>query len=171
VVALAVVTSAGWAAPPVFGARRRLWPLAVAAVAALYGQIVLGALATHAGWVGLHLAGAVVATAATAALARHVLGRRPVAPPLARLAAALAGLLILQVALGVGAYAARMSGLAVPGGAAVALALPVVHRATASLLLGAAVAFALHVWRLRPTEGARTRAPLEPDVLSRGAAA
>jgi cytochrome c oxidase assembly protein subunit 15 len=149
VVTLLVVTSAGWRSRPAGGAEvSGAWPRAVAAVAALYGQIVLGAFVTHAGWIGFHLVGAAVATAATVALVGHLLTRPRVAP-LAGLGALLAGLLGAQAALGLGAYLARFTDVAVPGSAVVALALPVAHRATASLMLGVAVALALHAGRLR----------------------
>ncbi|MBI4012284.1 MAG: COX15/CtaA family protein [Candidatus Rokubacteria bacterium] len=150
-VALAVVTSPAWRAPataePPAGARTAAW-LGVAASVALYLQIVLGALTTHAGWIALHLAGAVLAVALPATAALRVLARHAARPSLAWPARALGVLLAVQVTLGLGAYVARFTGLAVPGGAAAVLALPVAHRLTASLLLGAAIALTLHAWRL-----------------------
>ncbi len=150
-VALAVVTSPAWRAPataePPAGGRTAAW-LGVAASVALYLQIVLGALTTHAGWIALHLAGAVLAVALPAMAALRVLARHAGRPTLAWPARALGVLLAVQVTLGLGAYVARFTGLAVPGGAAAVLALPVAHRLTASLLLGAAIALTLHAWRL-----------------------
>jgi cytochrome c oxidase assembly protein subunit 15 len=149
VVALAVFTSPRWTAtqlPP--GGPRGLSRLAVAATAALYGQIVLGALTTHAGWVRLHLAGAAVATLAAGALAVRLAGREaPRAAALGRPAGVLGLLLAVQLALGLGAYVARFTGLAAPGGALGTLLFPVAHRVTASLLLGTALALALALWR------------------------
>jgi cytochrome c oxidase assembly protein subunit 15 len=169
-VALAVVTSPGWTASPDAPPARPPSALAAAAVATLYLQIVLGAFATHAGWIGLHLAGAAVVAAVTGALAVRVLGRPH--PPLALAGPArmLAALLVVQVALGLGAYVARFTGTAVPGGAAAGLALPVTHRVVASLLLGAALAMALHAWRLGRV-GAAPRSMPAGVVVSPGVAA
>jgi cytochrome c oxidase assembly protein subunit 15 len=170
VVALTVVTSRGWLAPahgPALAGGT--WRLALAAVAALYGQTVLGALTTHAGWVNLHLAGAAVAVALVIALAARLLALHGGEPALARPAALLGALVILQVALGLGAYVGRFTGLAVPGGAALALALPVAHRVSAALLLGLAVALALRTGRRRAA-GDR-RVPVGSGLASREAAA
>ena len=86
-----------------------------------------------------------------------------------RPAALLAVLVMLQVALGLGAYIGRFTGLAVPGGAAVTLALPVTHRVTASLLLGLAVALALRTGQRRAAGGRRV--PLGGGLASREVAA
>ncbi|HEV8676499.1 MAG TPA: COX15/CtaA family protein [Methylomirabilota bacterium] len=160
-VALALVTSGAWRAPaaPLPSAdRRALARLSAAGVAALFGQIVLGALTTHGtrpGWVALHLAGAVIAAVAAGGLAFRVLARHAGQDALAWLARVLIALLGVQLALGLGAYVARFTAAAVPGGPAVALALPVAHRAIASLLLGAAVALALESWRRAPSTARR----------------
>jgi cytochrome c oxidase assembly protein subunit 15 len=159
-VALAVVTARGWQAIQTAGARApraTLGRRATATVAVLYGQVVLGALTTHGGrpaWVLLHLGGAVVAAAAAAGLAVHVLAQHAEEPALARPARALGALVMLQLLLGLGAYGVRFTDLALPGGATAALALPVAHRVTASLLLGAAVALALESWRRHETRAA-----------------
>lgn len=157
--ALAVVTSPRWTAPaePAVPAARGLPWLAFGVTAAVYGQVVLGALATHAGWVLPHVAGAVVVAALGGVLAARVLGGGAARPEVAWPAGALAVLLGLQLALGTGAYLARFTGFAVPGGAAGALALPVTHRLAASLLLGAAVTLTLELWRLRRAEAAARR--------------
>jgi cytochrome c oxidase assembly protein subunit 15 len=156
VVALVVVTSRAWLVPTTGRAvDGGTWRLALAATAALYGQIVLGALTTHAGWVTLHLAGAAVAVALVTALAGRLLAWHGGEPALARPAALLAVLVVLQVALGLGAYVGRFTGLAVPGGAVVTLALPVTHRVTASLLLGLGVTLALRTGRQQAAGGRR----------------
>jgi heme a synthase len=168
VVALTAFTGRGWGLPAAAlpeGESRTLGWLAGGASAALYGQIVLGALATHAGWVNLHLAGAVVAVAAGAAAALRVLARPADRPGLVGPARALGVLLVVQVALGLGAYLARFTGLAVPGGAFSVLALPVAHRVTASVLLGAAVVLALQVWRQRRPAG--VAAPAAGGIVPR----
>ena len=170
-VALAVFTSPAWRAPaalmPPADGRTAAW-LAMGASAALYLQIVLGALTTHAGWIGLHLAGAVVAVAVPAAVALRVLAHHASRPALAWPARALGVLLGVQVTLGLGAYLARFTGLPVPGGAAGVLALPVAHRLTASLLLGAALALTLHAWRLGRPRRAGVPETAAAPVLRRG---
>lgn len=128
---------------PVAAAEPGTRALALATVAALYLQIVLGALLTHEGWIGPHLAGAalvfVVAPMATARVRR---GGDVVAAPVAR---ALLALLGLQAALGVGAYLARFSTTSIPGESLTLVALPVTHRAIGALLLALAVVQALRV--------------------------
>jgi cytochrome c oxidase assembly protein subunit 15 len=174
VVALAVVTSRDWpAAARPGGDWRSTGRVALAAVVALYAQIVLGALTVHhrwPGWIALHLAGAAVATGGVLVLARHVRRRHAGEPELARPGTALAALRGLQVVLGLGAYVARFSGLAVPGGAPVALALPVAHRATGAVLLGVAVVLALRSAR-RQHQAAAGRERGRAVSLARGAAA
>jgi cytochrome c oxidase assembly protein subunit 15 len=150
-VVLAVVTSPGWrTGSPVPSLDRRpgLGWLAVAAASVVYLQIVLGALTTHAGFVGLHVAGALATVVVLGAATVRVLAWPGAPVALTRPAGALGVLLALQVALGLGAYVARFTGLALPGGGLTALALPVAHRLTAALLLGAAVTLTLRTWRL-----------------------
>ena len=115
--------------------------LAGATVVAVYGQIVLGALATHAGWVGVHVGGALVVLAVGLALARRCLAVP--AAGLARWARWWLGLLAAQLGLGLGAYVARFTGWALPGGELVGIGLPVAHRLTGALLLVTAVMTAL----------------------------
>jgi hypothetical protein len=68
-------------------------------------------------------------------------------------------LLGAQVVLGFGAYVARFTGWAVPGDGATVIGLPVAHRAVGALVLGAAVALALQLWRRRAA-----RIPKRVDV-------
>jgi cytochrome c oxidase assembly protein subunit 15 len=151
-VTLVVATSPGWRAPrssrPADPGRGLEW-LGVVATVMLYLQIVLGALTTHAGWVSLHLAGALPAAVLAGAAAFRVLARPESPEALARPARVLGIFLALQIALGLGAYLARFTGLALPGGALTGLALPVAHRLTAAVLLGAAITLTLGAWRLR----------------------
>jgi cytochrome c oxidase assembly protein subunit 15 len=173
-VALAVFTAPAWRAPvaPLPAAEaRRLWGLAVAATAALYLQIVLGALTTHAGRIDWHLGGAVVATLAVALLALRVLARHRARAALAWPAGTLLSLLALQLGLGLGAYVARFTGFAVPGGVLGGLVLPVAHRATAALLLGGAVMLVLTLGRLGGAEAAEARAQLPAGPGAQGVAA
>jgi cytochrome c oxidase assembly protein subunit 15 len=171
VVALAAVTAREWSTParPAGGMASTAW-LSLAVAGALYAQVVLGALTTHAGWVTLHVAGAVATVLLGTVLASHVLGRHAGEPALTRPAGALAGLLVVQVGLGLGAYLARFTALAVPGGAPIGLALPVGHRLTASLLLGASVVLALRSWRRRMAVP-EPAAPGERRLVSPGVAA
>jgi hypothetical protein len=115
----------------------------LASAGLLYGQIVLGALLTHAGWLQLHLVGAlavfVVVPLVTARLRRS---GDPVAAPTAR---ALLLLLIAQLVLGVGSLVARYAPEAL-GSAPLGLTLLVAHRVVAGLLLAAAVVLAVRTW-------------------------
>src|SRR5499433_3519456 len=123
VATLAYLTSpAATATAAADGGLRRL---SIVACAVTYAQIVLGALLTHAGWLWLHVAGAVVVFTVVPILTARV--RRTgdvVAAPLSRVLLALLG---LQVALGIGAYLTRFSSMWIPGGQATMLALPVIH--------------------------------------------
>ncbi|HSE95032.1 MAG TPA: hypothetical protein VLD61_04025, partial [Methylomirabilota bacterium] len=149
-VGLAILTAPGATGHrPAPETGRGLWQPAGAVLLLLYGQVVLGALTTHAGWVLTHISGAIVVGLATGALAVRVLGWEE-APALVRPARALIGLLGVQVVLGLGAYVSRFSSLALPGGELAAVGLPVAHRATGALLLAAATALFLGAWRARP---------------------
>lgn len=144
VVAIALLTSpkAREVSPAIAG-DPALGGLTVAGASVVYLQIVFGALLTHLGRLDLHLAGAlivfVLVPIVTARLRRS---GDPVARPIAGVLLALLG---VQLALGVGAWAARFTAIVIPGGAMIALALPVTHRLVASLVLGAAVALAVRV--------------------------
>ncbi len=168
-VTLAVVTSPAWRAPAASlpaDDGRSPGGLGVAASVALYLQIMLGALTTHAGWVSLHLGGALLAIVVTATAVFRVLAWPEAPATLARPARVLGVLVAVQIALGLGAYVVRFTGLALPGGGLTILALPVAHRLTAALLLGAAITLTLRTWRLRgrrAAEGpvsAATRVPV-----------
>jgi cytochrome c oxidase assembly protein subunit 15 len=132
--------------------------LTLLAATLVYVQIVLGALLTHAGYLALHLTGAaavfVVVPIVTARLRRTGDG---VAGPLARV---LLGLLGLQLLLGAGAYLARFSPIALPGGQLTVLVLPVVHRLVGSLILAGAVVLAV-----RAAAGAWRRLAARPAAL------
>ena len=158
-VSIALLTSPRMAAPAltVDATTRRLTLIAAATV---YLQIVFGALLTHAGHLGLHLAGALAVFAlvpiVTARL-RH--GGDPVAAPAAR---ALLILLGLQLLLGVGSYLVRFSAIWIPGGQLTMLAAPVAHRLAAGLVLAAAVVLAVRVLASpRPAAALDVRAALE----------
>ena len=159
----AVVTSRRWQEPQPVADTGRLWGLAIGAVAVLYLQSVFGALLTHAGRVDLHLAGAAavfVFVPIVTARARAV-GQRAITRP----AFALLVLLGVQLGLGVGAYLVRFSTVAVPGGQAMALALPVAHRLVAALILGAAATLVAWLVRARPAAvGTAGAAPVRRET-------
>jgi cytochrome c oxidase assembly protein subunit 15 len=143
VAVIALLTWPGAAPPPPAAVEPSTRALTLASAGLLYGQIVLGALLTHAGWLQLHLVGAlavfVVVPLVTARLRRS---GDPVAAPTAR---ALLLLLIAQLVLGVGSLVARYAPEAL-GSAPLGLTLLVAHRVVAGLLLAAAVVLAVRTW-------------------------
>ena len=143
----AFVTSPA-AARPLAHPDPRLRRLALIAVAALYGQIVLGALLTHAGWLWLHVGGAALVFGILPVVTARA--RRSGDPVAGRLAGVLLALLIVQLALGIGAFLARFSGIWIPGGQLTMLVLPVSHRLAGGLLLAASVVLALRLWSAAP---------------------
>jgi heme a synthase len=131
--------------------------LAIVCCVVTYAQIVLGALLTHAGWLWLHVAGAVaVFTVVPILTARARRTGDVVAVPLSR---ALLALLGLQAALGIGAYLARFSPIWVPGEQVTMLALPVIHRLVGGLVLCAVVVLTvrLHAPRVHTLAGVSGR--------------
>jgi cytochrome c oxidase assembly protein subunit 15 len=124
--------------------------LAIGVAILLCGQIILGALTTHAGWLPAHLAGAAVAVAGTGALVVSALSRAGTATSIRWRGRLIGGLLVMQVGLGLAAFLARFTGLAVPGGELAVVGLPVAHRAASALLLGLVVTLAVHTWRRAP---------------------
>jgi cytochrome c oxidase assembly protein subunit 15 len=172
VVAVALLTSprtAGSAPATVpFDAPTR--GLTVVAAALVYAQIVFGALLTHAGYLALHLVGALAVFAlvpiVTARLRRS---GDPVAAPASR---ALLALLGAQLVLGAGSYLARFSAIWIPGGQLTMLVLPVAHRLAGGLILAVAVALAVRVLASARPRSANPPAPgtghLRLEPASRG---
>lgn len=121
---------------------------AAAAVAALWSQLVLGAVLRHGG-AGLrwHLAGAVVATVAALWAACETLFERR-EPALRGPAWALAGLLGVQLLLGAATAAFRL--LPAPRASYPMIATATVHLGVGALLLATATLLASRAWRLRP---------------------
>ena len=169
--ALVLLTSRAWAeAPEVRHAPdARLRWLTLLTAAALYLQIVVGALLTHRGQrIEAHLAGAVVLAVLIPALAARVVSRYAAEPLLVRSVIWLAGLLGLQLLLGLGAYIGRFTDFGLPFPELSALAVPVAHRVTGAGLLAVSVLLALRVFRLSaPTSGSTLRDAL-PHKGSRG---
>jgi cytochrome c oxidase assembly protein subunit 15 len=137
---LVLVTWPGIASPTA-AVERSTRTLALTTAGLVYLQIVFGALLTHAGWLQLHLTGALaVAVVAPMLSARLRRGGDPVA---ARLALGFTVLLVIQLALGAGSLVAR----SVPDlDASLVLALPVAHRLAAGLILAGAAVMAVRVW-------------------------
>jgi heme a synthase len=161
VVAIAVLTSARARTPSVvLGDDRTLRSLAIGSAALLYVQIVFGAVLTHLGIVELHLAGAVAVFVLVPMLTARV--RRTGDPVAAPLAVTLLVLLGVQLVLGTAAWLGRFTDVALPGGTALGLAMPVTHRLVGSLILGAAVALALRVHLAAVTSAVGTAGGPEP---------
>jgi cytochrome c oxidase assembly protein subunit 15 len=115
------------------------------AAAVVYVQIVFGALLTHAGWLELHLVGALAVFAfVPIAAARLRRGGDALGVPLAR---TLLALLIVQLVLGIAALTVRLDPELAP---ALVLALPAAHRLAGSLILAVAVMLAVRVWPATP---------------------
>jgi cytochrome c oxidase assembly protein subunit 15 len=129
--------------------------LTLAVAALVYVQIVLGAFLTHLGWLELHLGGAVLVATIVPMVTAHL--RRTGDPVVRPLAIVLASLLVLQLALGAGAWLVRFTSMMPPGGPAVALAFPVAHRLAGGLMLAAAVMLAVRVVALTSGESRARR--------------
>ena len=114
------------------------------------GMTMRGGISRHAGQFAAHVGGAVVAVTGTGALVAAALRRAPALAPIRWRARVIGGLLVIQVGLGLGAFLARFTGVAVPGGQLAGIGLPVAHRVVSALLLGLVVTLALHAWRLAP---------------------
>ena len=163
-VAIALFTARA-AAPPPRGLPPSARALTIATVILVYAQIVFGALSTHTGRIALHLAGALgVFALAPIVTARLRRSRDTVA---ARAAVVLLMLLGVQLLLGLGAYVARFTALALLGGTVTGLALPVAHRLVGSLILAATVVLALRANALAALATGRIGAP-RLVVVSRG---
>lgn len=170
-VGIAVVTGREWHLPSVVpAAAHRLTGFASLAVAVVYGQILLGAFTTHGPALWWHVAGAMVTTGVLIGTARAVRRGAGEDPVLAWWARAMEGLLVLQLALGVGAYSVRFTSLGVPGGQVTVVALPVLHRAVGALILGSAVALSLQLRRRSAlaigVPGARRVAAVRTEVMA-----
>jgi cytochrome c oxidase assembly protein subunit 15 len=144
------------------GTDRTSRALATGAAILVYLQIVAGAFLTHAGWLDLHLAGAVAVLAlvpiVTARLRRS---EDAVAAPLARVLLVLLG---FQLFLGTGSYLSRFSSIWIPGGQLTMLIMPVAHRLVGALILAATVALAVRAQAMSDVEAA---APVDPRLAAR----
>ena len=168
-VCLALFTSPSWATAPAHAADALpLRRLSLLTTGVAYLQIVFGAFLTHFGArLDGHLAGAAALALLVPALALRVRRRHGDRPELVRPARGLLALLLLQIFLGLGAYAARFTGLALPLAPYSVLAFPVAHRLTGGLLLGASLLLTLRCYHLLAPPEARVAG----RVFSREAAA
>lgn len=126
-----------------------LWKLGALSVASVYLQLLWGAIVRHTGHgIALHAAWALVVTAAVGASAYRLTSAYAAEPALSRPGALLALLLIVQLALGLGAYLVRYTPyLELSYNAAAALT--TAHVAVGALILGASVIWTLRAYRLR----------------------
>ncbi len=150
---LVLFTSREWHSQPSPLDRNAVLPLAGLSgliTGAIYLQLVFGALLTHVGArLDAHLGLAGLLAVLVPALATRILTRHADRPGLVRPASLLCGLLILQLLLGLGAYANRFTSIPLPFQAILGLALPVSHRLTGGLLLVTSLVLTLRVYRLQ----------------------
>lgn len=152
-VSLALVTARGWSAPaPLADLALRRWTLLTACL--VYLQVMLGALVRHTdSWTGprLHLLAAFAVLGAVLRMAHLVYDAHPRSRALVAATALLAGLLVLQLGLGVEAWLARFP--ATPEWAqgmppTLAAGLPrTLHSLVGAWVFSAAVATALTAYR------------------------
>jgi cytochrome c oxidase assembly protein subunit 15 len=120
--------------------------LALIAVAALWCQLVMGAVMRHGGsGIAPHLAGAAVAALAAGALGAAALARRE--PSISRPGAALLALLALQLTLGLATADFRTDPLPRANPAMIVAA--TAHLVIGALLLGASVLLAFRLHRMK----------------------
>ena len=126
----------------------RLPALAAFAVAALWCQLVMGAVMRHGGsGIAPHLAGAAIAALAAGALGAAALARRE--PSLSRPGGALLALLAVQLTLGLATADFRTAPLPRANPAMIAIA--TTHLVVGALLLGTAVLLTFRLFRLKNT--------------------
>ena len=125
----------------------------------VYMQIVFGAMLTHmGGLLRAHLLFAALVTIHVFLLARRIMKHHPDQRELMRPATILLGLLVVQLVLGIGSYAARFTLLMVPYAPVLGLALPTTHGVTGALMLAACLVLTLRAYRLLASpEGVASR--------------
>jgi cytochrome c oxidase assembly protein subunit 15 len=161
-VTLALLTSSEWNQEPQkimaadSGALKRLCLLTTVFV---YMQIVFGAMLTHmGGLLNAHLLFAALVAIHVFLLARRIMKHHPDQRGLMRPSTILLGLLVVQLVLGIGSYAARFTSLMAPYAPVLGLALPTTHRLTGALMLAACTVLTLRAYRLLvPQEGMTSR--------------
>jgi len=164
VASIALLTSAWWERESVLWLRDPRSPsihaLALAAVAAVFLQLILGAAFRHKAF-GIipHLAGAVVVTGLIFWLAGALRRRFPAVPELRFAARALHILIGLQLLLGAAAWWSRLYAASFPQPIAVTVALTVAHVVLGALVLVSTVLVTLVCYRLVRPAGAIVGSP------------
>jgi cytochrome c oxidase assembly protein subunit 15 len=160
---LALVTAPSWQtqpeveAPAGLGNLRRL---ALATTAAIYVQILFGAIFTHTGTrLDAHLTFAVLVSVLVLVITARILRLQPARPRLSAPARTLQGLWALQLLLGLGAYVAKFGVEGVPVVTGLGLLFSVAHRLTGGLMLVASLALTLRIVRLSLPTAAAVKLP------------
>jgi cytochrome c oxidase assembly protein subunit 15 len=152
-VVLAVFTSREWRREPglrVAEQTDRLGPLCLLTTGFVFVQVVFGAMLTHAGlMLSAHLICATLIVIHVGLLEARVLRYRGQLPEMAFPSAALCGLLVAQLLLGLGSYLGRFTSAGVSFPLLAGPALPVAHRITAALMLATSLVLTLRTYRLR----------------------
>jgi heme a synthase len=158
VASIALFSSAWWEQEPALWLRDFRSPsihaLALATVAAVFLQLILGAAFRHKAF-GIipHLVGAVVVTGLAFWLAGALRRRFPGVPELRLAARGVHVLIGLQLLLGASAWWSRLYAASFPQPIAVMVALTVAHVVTGALVLVSAVLVTLVCYRLVPPAG------------------
>jgi len=147
------------------GAVRKTRLLAVGALAALYVQIILGALLRHPGlsvdplFAGIHIAGAFIVTGLMFATAGHIWRYVQGAPYLRTAAWWMLGIVVWQFAMGLGAFTVILYEAPAAIRSVVQVVLASGHVTVGSLLVGSTVAVLLYSLR-RPVMAQDPTPPL-----------
>lgn len=145
-VTLALVTGPAWqsAGPPDLRAAASAFPLPMVTAGAIFLQLVMGAALRHKGFgIAPHLIGAAVITLLVMLTLYQVIVRYSNQPALLGPVAVLAGLLFVQLLLGVASYAAREITRDAPQPLPLMIWTTVPHVATGAMTLAASVWLAL----------------------------
>jgi len=170
-VAIAIFTSRWWQGDlPEFEdpGSPRIRTLVLWTLAAVFGQLILGAAFRHKGF-GIipHLVGAVVVTILVFVTAGALKRRFARVPALRSCALYLHILIGVQLLLGAGAYWSRLYSAGFPQPIAVMVTLTVAHTVTGALVLAVTLATTLIVYRMvRAESAAADPAPAREQVLS-----
>ena len=127
----------------------RVRNLGLLTIGGIYVQLIFGAMLRHLGiGLGAHIIFAGVVTILIVALAGTILRHHPDRPRLVGPVTLLSGLLIVQLALGLGSYLGRFTTLAVSVPVSVVAALTTTHVATGALMLATGLVLALRIDRM-----------------------
>jgi len=128
----------------------QLWKSGAWLIGAIYAQLVFGALLRHTGQgLILHLLGAAAVTVVLLRTAIMVFSKHSTETVLVRPMAALSGLLLMQIFLGIFSYFVLAKQAAEPG--FWASSLPTAHLAVGALILGISVLWTLRAFRMGQT--------------------